>query len=440
MKRVGFLLFLLTGVVSFSQTTSSPPDKMQWFADAKLGIFIHWGLYSVKGIDESWSFYNGYISHKDYMTQKKGFTAKRYNPEEWVRLIKESGAKYSVITSKHHEGFALWDSKDGVLNAVKHSPAKRDLLTPFVNEARKQGLKVGIYFSLPDWSYKDYTDFTREIKRYKIADDPQRWQRFLNYYQGQLQELSSLYKPDIFWFDGDWEHTPEEWETEKMRAQLLKDNPNLIINNRLGGKGDYATPEQGIPIHRPQAHYWEQCMTINDSWGYQPTDHNYKTADQIIANFADIIGNGGNLLLDIGPKADGTIPEKQVEVLRTLGKWVNKHQEAIYGTTAGIPKDYFNGPSTLSKDKTILYLFVKGNPGEIAVKGLNNEINRIWIVGTGVRLDHQVIGKIYWSKYPGIKYVKLPPEALDDHITVLALLLNGPIDLFEKEVSKIEDN
>ena len=351
-KTIGLLFLLMASVwVQGQDSLEIKDEKMQWFKDAKLGIFIHWGLYAVNGIDESWSFYNGYISHKDYLKQTKGFTAKNYNPEAWAELIKNSGAKYSVITSKHHDGFALWDTKFGNLNALKSSAAKSDVLSPLVKALRKKGLKVGIYYSLPDWSYDDYTNFTKDSVRYKVGEEPERWQKFLKLYQGQLKEIAENYNPDLYWFDGDWEHSSEEWEAPKVRQMLLDKNPNTILNSRIKGQGDYETTEQGMPITRPENPYWELCITMNNSWGYQKNDHDYKTTDQIIGIFADVIGNGGNLLLDIGPKGDGTIPEEQVEILKGLGEWTHKHKEAIYGTIAGIPKEHFYGPSTLSKDK-----------------------------------------------------------------------------------------
>ncbi|WP_335965558.1 alpha-L-fucosidase [Galbibacter sp. PAP.153] len=442
-KKIILICCLFQGIIVFSQTTNSVSgtDKMEWFGDAKLGIFIHWGLYAVNGIDESWSFYNGYISHEDYMKQTKGFTAKNYDPKAWADLIKESGAKYAVITSKHHDGFALWNSKYGNLNAVKNSAARKDVLTPFVGAIRDDGLKVGIYYSLPDWSYLDYTNFTRDSIRYNIADEPRRWQQFLQYYEGQLKELSDAYNPDLYWFDGDWEHSSEEWEAPKVRQMLLDRNPNTIINSRLKGYGDYATPEQGMPIVKPTDDYWELCMTMNNSWGYQKNDNDYKSLDQIIGIFTDVIGNGGNLLLDIGPKADGSIPIEQIEILKGLGRWTSKHKEAIYETVAGIPKEHFYGTSTLSKDKKILYLFVKGNPeGEVVVRGLKNNINRIWVVGEGTKLSHKVVGKVYWSAYPGIKYIQLPEHVLDKNMTVLALLLDGEVNLYREDGTVIESN
>ncbi|MEW2920600.1 alpha-L-fucosidase [Muricauda sp. ANG21] len=438
------MLTVLVTVTTNAQTNDSilvQEQKMQWFKDAKLGIFIHWGLYAVDGIDESWSFYNGYISHEDYLKQTQGFTAKKYDPNQWVDLIKGSGAKYAVITAKHHDGFALWNTKYGNLNAVKSATSKKDVLTPFVEKLRDNELKVGIYYSLPDWSYSDYTHFTRDSIRYKISDEPKRWDTFLKYYHGQLKELSEQYNPDLYWFDGDWEHSAEEWQAQKVREMLLDKNSNTILNSRLKGHGDYATPEQGMPITRPKNKYWELCMTMNDSWGYQKTDQNYKTVDQIIGVFSDVISNGGNLLLDIGPKADGSIPEEQASLMKGLGRWVNKHHEAIYGTESGIPKEHFYGPSTLSKDKQILYLFVKGNPnGEVVLRGLKNNINRIWVVGQGAKLEHQVVGKVYWSQYPGIKYIKVPDHVLDENMTVLALLLDGEADLYREDGAVIESN
>ncbi len=433
---------LLHAQVEEKQDSIVHEQKMQWFNDAKLGIFIHWGIYAVNGISESWSFYNSYITHEDYMKQLDGFTAKNYDPDYWAKLIKESGAKYSVITSKHHDGFALWDTKYGELNALNQSAAKKDVLTPFVEALRKNDLKVGIYFSHPDWSYKDYTDFTREIKRYKIADDPKRWNKFLNYYQGQLKELSKKYKPDLWWFDGDWEHNKEEWEIDKVRDFLSKDNPNTIFNSRMRGKGDYGTPEQGLPVLRPLDKYWELCMTINESWGYQSSDNHYKTSQQIIDIFVDCISKGGNLLLDIAPKADGTIPKEQEQVLKDLGRWTKKHGEAIYSAQAGIPYEYYYGPTALSKDSTMLYVFVRDIPkdGKVALRGIKNKINRIYVVGNGAMLEHDVFSKVYWSEYPGLLYIDLPKQAIDENYTVIAIMLDGKIDLYDKRHGAIENN
>lgn len=439
MKRIRLILIIvcsLSVIVNAQPGNNTFHQKMEWFKEAKLGIFIHWGIYSVYGIDESWSFYNNYISHEDYLKQLDGFTAERYNPGAWADLIRESGARYAVITSKHHDGFALWDTKYGELNAAEHAAAGKDLLTPFIKEIRDRGLKAGIYYSLPDWSCEDYTHHTRTVMRYKPEEDPERWNRFLGYYRGQLQELAHRYDPDLWWFDGDWEHSGEEWQVERIRSMLLEQNTEVIFNSRLQGKGDYETPEQGPPVVRPAAEYWELCLTMNDSWGYQPNDTNYKTPQQIIDIFADCISKGGNLLLDIGPRADGTITEEQVHILQELGRWTGKHEEAIYGTERGIPYDHFYGPTTLSPDSTILYLFVKGDMnGQVTLKGISNTINRIWVVGNGTKLNHHTKSKPYWSHYPGLLYIDLPENLLDDYCTVLAVLLDGPVNLYRENTA-----
>jgi len=405
---------------------------MQWFKDAKLGIFIHWGIYAVDGIDESWSFYNGYISHDDYMKQLNGFTAENYDPEFWAKLISESGAKYAVITSKHHDGVALWDSKYGDLNVVDKTPAGRDLIKPFVKALRERSIKTGLYYSLLDWSHPDYPNFTRSEKRYE--DDPKRWERFVKFNLGQIDEISKTFQPDLIWFDGDWEQSAEAWQAKEIKEMLLEDNPDVIVNSRLGGYGDYATPEQGVPIHQPKDKYWELCMTMNDSWGFQHNDHNDKTPNQIIRIFVDVISMGGNLLLDIGPKADGTIPEEQVDILQELGRWTKKHAEAIYGTEAGISTAYFSGPSTLSADSATLFLFIENKPiGSIAIKGLKNKINRIRVVGEGTKLSWDIKMKQYWSETPGMVYIEIPDYSLDENVTVIAVQLDGKIDVWDEK-------
>ncbi len=430
-KRILVFLLIIHFIPLQSQEDSLQyHQRMEWFGDAKLGIFIHWGIYAVKGIDESWSFFNGYISHQDYLDQRDGFTAKNYDPVEWVRLFKHSGAKYAVITSRHHDGFSLWDTKLGSLNSVRHSAAMKDVLTPFIHALQEEDMKVGIYYSLPDWSHKDYPNRTRTEKRYQ--NDDRKWQNFLDYYQDQLKELQQAYKPDLWWFDGDWEFKADKWEAEKVKKQLLSANPKTIVNSRLAGYGDYATPEQGVPLHKPDADYWELCMTMNDSWGYQHNDKNYKTPYQIIRIFSDVIGMGGNLLLDVGPKADGSIPEEQLNILKELGDWTNKHQEAIFGSQAGLPPGYFYGPTTLSKDGQTLFLFLPHPPeGPVVLKGVKNEINRIRIVGDGTKLRHQELMKLYWSDKPGIVYIDVPPQVQDKYMTVIAVQLKGKLALEE---------
>lgn len=406
-------------------------SKMQWFADAKLGIFIHWGIYAVNGIDESWSFHNKKISHQDYMKQLQGFTANNYNPAYWASLIKNSGARYAVITTKHHDGVALWPTQAQHYDVVRNTPAKRDLLQPFFQELDKQGIKRGAYFSLIDWSHPDYPGFLRDSSRYKQPEDTVRWNRFYKMMHLQLQEIQQRYRPDLWWFDGDWEHPAAVWQSKRIRQQLLQANPNTIINGRLQGYGDYETPEQNFPVQRPPYAWWELCMTMNTSWGYQPRDTLYKTPLEIITIFADAISNGGNLLLDIAPKADGSLDGKQVLILQELGKWNKKHSEAIFETLPGIPQGHFYGPTTLSKDSTTLYLFLPAQTsGNIMIKGLDNKIQSIEILGTGARLSHKVVGKISWSHVPGLVFIPVPKTELDKYMTVLKVQLDKPVKLY----------
>jgi alpha-L-fucosidase len=430
---VFFLSFLLISAVNGQQKTNPDEirDKMGWYENAKLGIFIHWGIYAVNGTDESWAFFNRKLSWADYMQQTKGFTASRYDPEAWAELIQYSGAGYAVITTKHHDGVALWNTKAKHFDVVDNTPAKRDLLAPFYSAIRKRGIKAGAYFSLIDWSHPDYPVITRDSVRYQIANDYERWQRFRNFMHSQLKEVNELYKPDLWWFDGDWEHSAEEWESMRIRTEILKLNPRSILNGRLAGWGDYETPEQNIPVSQPKYPWWELCMTTNDNWGYKVTDTNWKTPFEIISIFADVVSNGGNLLLDIGPKEDGTIPAEQVNILRELGSWNKTNGEAIFGSRAGIPNGHFFGPTTLSADSTKLYLFVSGNAeGPLLVKGLTNKIKSIRVLGNNSSLQHKVVGKISWSPVPGLVFINLPKAVQTKYITVLELSLEGPVKLY----------
>lgn len=432
-KTVPVFLILLMAVLGKAQSkidAASIRPKMQWFADAKLGIFIHAGIYSVKGVDESWSFHNGKISYDDYMQQLKGFTLAKYDPAYWAELISESGARYAVITTKHHDGVSMYDTRQNDLSIVKATHAKRDMIRPFYEELRKRNIKTGAYYSLIDWSHPDYPGFLKDSSRYQVKYDYNRWNRFRTFFQSQIQEINSLFKPDLWWFDGDWEHSAEEWESQKVRNIILSVNPNAIINGRLQGYGDYETPEQNFPVSKPQYNWWELCMTTNDNWGFH-NDENWKTPYEVISIFVDAVSNGGNLLLDMGPKEDGTIPEPQVQVLKELGKWNRKNGEAIFNTIAGIPKGHFYGATTLSKDSTTLFLFLQGKiSGDITLKGLKNRIEEISVLGNNTRLSHKIVGKISWSPVPGLVYIHVPEGVQDPYVTVLKLKLDKPIQLY----------
>lgn len=454
MNRTRYLLVLvpvLAGLLSIGGRShagqkvapESIAEKMEWFADAKLGIFIHWGIYSVDGVDESWAFHNRKMSHAAYMKQIERFTAGRYDPAGWAELVRRSGARYAVLTTKHHDGVALWDTRQrpggtvgdrpalAPLSVVSGAPAGRDLVAPFFRELRARGLRAGAYFSLIDWSHPDYPGFTRDSTRYEIASDPERWRRFLDFYQGQVEEVAAQHRPDLWWFDGDWEHSAEEWEAPQLRGRILATSPATVINGRLAGHGDYETPEQNIPVERPDHPWWELCLTSGEAWGWQPADTVCKSTRDLLAIFTDVIGHGGNLLLGIGPREDGTIPAQQVRLLEELGAWNERHGEAVFGTRAGLPGGHYFGPSTLSPDSTTVYLFLpyRGG-GSVEIKGLANAIVSVDVVGREVPLRHRVVGKISWSPVPGLVFIDVPAETTDPWMTVLRVRLDGPLRLY----------
>lgn len=462
-------------------------DSITWFSDAKLGIFIHWGIYAVDGTSESWAFHNKGVPYPSYMAQLSGFKAEHYDPEAWAKLIKESGAQYTVLTTQHHDGVALWDTKLKTsrttdtelkkalptltlnygkdflwneklpLSVLNQTPAKRDLITPFVVAVRKEGLKFGAYYSLLDWSHDDYPTFLKDYNRYQIKDDSVRWFRFLSFMHGQIREINQQFTPDLYWFDGDWEHSESEWQAEKIDRVIHETNPTAILNGRLKSYGDYDTPEQNMPVVHPDRNTWELCLTSNDNWGYRPSDHNMKTVNEVLQIFTECLGMGGNLLLDIGPKADGTIPEEQVQLLKALGRWTSKHKEAIYGTKAGLPSGHFHGNSTLSKDSMSVYLFLPSigvdttnQAGReltygtitttpvstsnlkltVQLKGLMSEIESITVLGTKTSVPFKVVGKIDWSYVPGTLYLDVPISALDPEISVIKVQLKTPLKLY----------
>jgi alpha-L-fucosidase len=291
---------------------------------------------------------------------------------------------------------------------------------------RDKGIRTGLYYSLIDWSYPDYPGYLRDQPRY--TNDSLRFKRFTEYNFCQISELSKTYKPDLFWFDGDWEQNAAAWKAAEIKELLLKDNPKVVVNSRLAGYGDYGTPENGPPVYRPNDAVWELCLTTNTSWGYQPRDSNYKTPGQVLGILVDCIAMGGNLLLDIGPREDGSIPEEQLNILKEVGRWTNKHSEAVYGTLPGIPLECFKGPSCLSKDSTTLYLFLQYLPlGPIVVKGLQTKILSAEILGTNTIIPFELTMKPSWSSYSGVNYIYVPGELCDAEITVIKLKLAGRV-------------
>lgn len=413
-----------------------------WFPDAKLGIFIHYGIYAVEGIPESWSMFSGQVTPEVYWSQLGGFTAAKYDPEQWADLFVKAGAKYAVLTTKHHDGVALWDTKQDGRSVVKDTTAKRDLISPYVQALRNHDLKVGFYFSHLDWAHPDYATIRPKHSHYtdfsnrfafpgEGKEDPAKWERFLKFHRAQMDELCTEFGDvDLFWFDGDWERDPEQWDFKELRERILAKQPNTILNSRMLGHGDYATPEQGQPVVAPEG-VWEFCMTVNDSWGFQKQDHNDKSVKRLVRIFAETIGMGGNLLLDVGPTEDGQITPVQTERLLGLGRWVHKHTEAIYGSVAGLPGGLFYGPSTLSKDGKTLFLMQFDVPREfVNVRGIATNVKSVSVVGTGQELEFKKTNMADWMGVPSDLEIIIPDGFVpDEDCTVYKVELTEPIKL-----------
>ncbi len=435
---------------------------MSWFENARFGIFVHWGIYAVGQYPESWSFFNHGASwqnpydslpHELYMAQRHAFLARRYDPAAWADLFSQVGAKYAVLTTKHHDGVALWDTAEH-LSVLRDTPAGRDLVGPFCEAVRARGLHCGLYYSHCDWNHPDYPsvfkgdgsrpDYSHPGMRYSYpqkgaAEDPGRWENFLRFHRLQLRELCDRYSPDLLWFDGDWERTESQWRFEELRDQLRTWRPGVVLNSRMGKYGDYATPEQGIPMCAPNGP-WELCMTMNRGWS-MATDPSYKTTQELVRTLAECAGMGGNLLLNVAPLADGTIFYEQARILRELGAWLKPRSEAIYGTRAGLPHGHFYGPSTLIKDRKTLYLFQLDQPhGEIAVKGIRNRIRRASVLGhEDVPVACRVSGGAHWAGIPGVLWLGLPTSA-PSHDYVIKLEFDEPLDLYTGEGKVITQN
>lgn len=414
-----------------------------WFPKAKLGIFIHWGIYAVDGVAESWSFFNGAVGYDTYMSQLTRFTASAYDADAWARLFRDAGADYAVLTAKHHDGVALWDTgasrlPGGAPSVVRDTPAGRDLLAEYVDAMRSAGLHVGIYFSHLDWTHPDYAsvrpagmDPADRGNPFSVPaagdEDPVAWERFLAFHRLQLTELTERFRPDLLWFDGDWERTPQQWHMAEVRAFLDAQAPQAVLNGRMtGGFGDYATPEQGVPITPPPGP-WELCLTLNDSWGWRGGDTNYKSLRQIVRIFVETIGGGGNLLLDVGPREDGTIPQVEQDLLRGLGDWIRRHDAAVHDTTRGLPAGCFYGPSTLSADRRRLYLFVFDIPrDEIVLRGLTARVRTARLLDTDVELPHHREGGL--GEAPGWEYIGIDGLALGDRLDPLCAVIEVELD------------
>src|SRR6266511_223301 len=357
---------------SGAPTTSTVEDRtrrMKWWHEAKFGMFIHWGLYSVLGRHE-WVMENEGIPVKEYEPLADRFKPKPNAARDWARLARRAGMKYMVMTTKHHEGFCNFDTKLTDYCTVKRGPG-RDLVREYVEAARAEGLRFGFYYSLMDWHHPDGA---RALK-----DDAAR-RRFVDYIHGQVNELMTNYgRVDILWYDVAWPLDAKGWESVEMNRMVRKLQPDIVINNRSKIPEDFDTPEQRIEAsaNRP----WESCMTLNDSWGYHAADRNWKSPTTVIRNLITCARDGGNYLLNIGPKPDGSIPEESVQILSTVGDWMSKCGTTIYESDICQPRRG-NYVSFTRKGNT-LFAHVHYWPGEtVVIANLLNTVTAAQLLAT----------------------------------------------------------
>jgi len=360
--------------------------RMRWWHDARFGMFVHWGLYSQLQRHE-WVMNRERIPVKEYEKLAKTWKPEPWPALEWARLAKKAGTKYMVMTTKHHEGFCLWDTEQTDYNAVRRGP-RRDLVREYVDACRKVGLRVGFYYSLMDWHHPDGA---------RCAKDEKARRRFLDFTQGCVRELMTNYgKIDILWFDVPRPlPTPEAWESQKLIAMARQLQPQVIVNNRAILPADFGTPEERVaPEEAGRA--WEACMTFNGSWGYQPTPlEDWRSVRQVLSMLVTAAAGCGNLLLNIGPKADGSVPPQAVERLTAVGKWLARNGEAVYGKVdrsigrtewMGTGRSMGTGGPCTSwtlKGKTA-YFWCTCWPGtELALGGIKTKVKKASFLATG---------------------------------------------------------
>ena len=309
---------------------SNYEERMKWFHEARFGLFMHWGLYSVLGRGE-WAMFRERIPKDEYAKLAARFNPKKFNANAWAHLAADAGMKYAVLTTRHHDGFCLFDSKVSDFTSVK-TAAKRDFVAEYVEAFRKAGLKVGFYYSLLDWRFPGY-----------FAPDKHRdsAEAMIQQFHAQVRELMTNYgKIDVLWYDGDWiahgkvaTDVAAFWRSKEINAWVRKTQPHVLINNRSGIGEDLDTPEQHVTASQP-GRGWESCMTIGDScgWGCIRNNPNMKTVPQLLQHLVTAAAGEGNFLLNIGPKPDGTIRKKERTRLRAMGAWLKVNGEAIYGS------------------------------------------------------------------------------------------------------------
>jgi alpha-L-fucosidase len=388
-----------TDIATGAITTSNHERRIQWWREAKFGMFVHWGLYSILG-REAWAMGDEDIPAEEYEKLAAQFRPVPNAAREWARLAREAGMRYMVMTTKHHDGFCLFRSKLTNYCAPQQG-AGRDLVQEYVDAARTENLRVGFYYSLMDWHHPDW-------RVAKINASARK--RFVDYTHGQIRELMTNYgKIDVLWYDMPVPLDAEGWRSAEMNQMVFQLQPEILVNNRSLLPGDFSTPEQST---QPAKHDWESCMTINDSWAYLAGDNNWKSAQELVQNLVECARDGGNYLLDIGPRADGSVPEPAVSRLHAIGEWLRRNGEAVYGTQkCRFP--HGNIGVYTRKDKT-LYAVIYFWPGNsMTVGGVRFNVKSARFLASGQRVE-------FVQKGSQLIFNGLPSFAPDHPVTVIA--------------------
>lgn len=376
--------------------------RMKWWHDARFGMFIHWGLYSVLGRHE-WAMEMEGIPLEEYESLADRFRPKEGFAAEWVALAKRAGMKYMVLTTKHHDGFCLFNSELTDYCAPKRA-AGRDLVAEYVEAARAEGMGVGFYHSLMDWHHPDGA---------MCAESEAARQRYVGYLHGQIRELLTNYGTiDILWYDVPWPLDAEGWESKKMNRMVFKLQPDIIVNNRNRLPGDFSTPEQHLTAE-PEGRAWEACMTMNGSWGYHKADDSWKSPKQIVRNLIQCARDGGNYLLNIGPRADGSVPAPSVRILTEVGDWMDRYAATVRTPDrCAVTRSLF---ANFTRRGKTLYVHVHYWPGdEWAVAGLRTKVKAARLLPSGEKVRFE-------QDRFRVKFSGLPKTAPEKLVSVLEL-------------------
>jgi alpha-L-fucosidase len=413
-----------------------------WFDTARFGMFIHWGHSSQRGIELSWPLVGGAFGppmSRDLSVADYHATAATFDPKAWdaaalAARAKVLGMQYAVFTTRHHDGYSMFHSQHSDFS-IAQSPYGRDIVREYADAFRAAGVRVGFYYSLSDWHHPDYPAFREEDKPYGVDRIPQQpdeaaWQRYLDYMFGQVRELMTNYgEISVLWFDGQWERRRREWKADELAAMVRELQPGIVINDRLPGQGDYATPEQFVPAQAP-AGPWETCMTINESWGFNPEDTRYKSSRTLVHTLCEVASKGGNLLLNVGPRGDGAVPTEIETRLDDVAGWMARHRDSIIGTTPGLEPWQFYGPSTRRGNTVYAHLLMRPYDS-VTIRGVRaKRLQSARAMGTGADLRRHmrvsVVDTMFNTPDPlGEITIDVPAATIDDFATVIALEFEG---------------